>query len=128
MYWYSTLRILLLVFLRHLATCAPPSILSDVFKLGVTNVREIVEDVAKAILPTLQRPKFPDNVDLVRRFSLLRPNAFPGVIGAIDGSHIKILTPCVNAPDYFCYKKFKNVIVLAILQLLVRTVSVCGFV
>ena len=80
----------------------------------VTTVIEIVEDVATAILFTLPRPKFPDNDDLVRRFSLLRPNAFPGVIGAIDGSHIKILTPCVNAPDYCCYKKFKSVILLAI--------------
>ena len=110
-----SLEIRLALFLQHLATGAPPSILSDAFKLGITTTREIIEDVAKAVVTTLPRPEFPDSTSLVRRFSALRPNAFPGVCGAIDGSHIRISTPCVNyASDYYCYKKFKSVIILAI--------------
>ena len=26
-------------------------------------------------------------------------------MGAVDGTHIRILTPCLNPNDYFCYKK-----------------------
>ena len=33
-------------------------------------------------------------------------------MGAIDGTHIRILTPCLNPNDYFCYKK--SVVLLAI--------------
>ena len=107
-------EIRLALFLRYLATGAPPSILSDAFKLGITTIREIIEDVAKAVVATLPRPGFPDAASLVQRFSALRPNASPGVRGAIDGSHIRIATPCANASDYYCYKKFKSVILLAI--------------
>lgn len=32
----------------------------------------------------------------VEKFNSLRPNAFPNVIGAIDGCHIKILAPWVG--------------------------------
>ena len=66
------------------------------------------------MVATLPRPEFPDAASLVHRFSSLRPNAFPGVRGAIDGSHVRISTPCANASDYYCYKKFKSVILLAI--------------
>ena len=107
-------EIRLALFLRYLATGAQHSILSDAFKLGITTIREIIEDVAKAVVATLPRPEFPDAASLVQRFSALRPNASPGVRGAIDGSHIRIATPCANASDYYCYKKFKSVILLAI--------------
>lgn len=105
----------LLVFLRYIATGAPPSILSDVFKLGITTVRVIISEISQAIVEALPSPTFPtDLASVVRRFDKLRKSAFPGVVGAIDGSHIRIETPCANPSDYFCYKKFKSIVLLAI--------------
>lgn len=105
----------LAIFLRFVATGAPPSVIADLFKVGVATVRGIIVDVAEAIIELLPSPSFPTNMtSLVRRFNRLRNNAFPGVVGAIDGSHIKIDTPCANLADYYCYKKFKSIILLAI--------------
>ena len=59
-------------------------------------------------------PSFGDHDELVSRFNSLMEDAFTGVMGAIDGTHISILTPCLNPNDYFCYKKFKSVVLLAI--------------
>ena len=95
----------LAVFLRFVATGAPPSLLADLFKIGISTVRSIIMDVAEAISELLPAPSFPDDMSsIVKRFDRLRNNAFPGVVGAIDGSHIRIDTPCANPSDYLCYK------------------------
>ena len=107
-------KIRLAIFLRFAATGSPASILAELFKLGVSTVHKIIEEVGIAIVDSLPPPFFPPTNTLVERFNHLRPNAFPGVIGAVDGSHIRIDTPCHNPADYYCYKKFKSIILLAI--------------
>ncbi|XP_008181319.1 protein ALP1-like [Acyrthosiphon pisum] len=38
-------------------------------------------------------PRGQEAIITVQKFNCLRPNAFPGVLGAVDGCHISILAP-----------------------------------
>ena len=50
--------------------------------------------------------------EIVDRF--FQHKGFPGIIGAIDGSHIPIKPPTVDAEQYYNRKKFPSIILQAV--------------
>lgn len=53
--------------------------------------------------------KWPTVEDKQEIENYFREKGFPGVIGAIDGSHIKIDKPNVDPESYFCRKEFYSI-------------------
>lgn len=39
---------------------------------------------------------------------------FPNCIGAIDGKHVRLIQPCGTGSNYFCYKKYFSMVLLAV--------------
>lgn len=74
---------------------------------GVRNVRK-VSDVLFQLAPLfIKWPNDAEKEEISRHFS--RTNKFPNIIGAIDGTYIKIPMPKENGRSYICRKNFAAV-------------------
>ena len=89
-------RVRLLVFLYHVCLGCNYLAISNQFGLGKTTVGVCVRDVASAILHYMFKAfvRLP-NLDEGQRNSIAweRQTRIPGIMGAIDGSHISIIRP-----------------------------------
>ena len=54
-----------------------------------------------------------------------RKKGFPGVIGAIDGSHIRIKAPAHHEPDYINRKRYHSIILQAVAREDRRIIDIC---
>ena len=74
------------------------------FNVGRSTVLEVVQDVVDALLELkdlcIKFPKTEEQV-IAARESFQLWSALPNVVGAIDGTHVKVKTPVENGPDYF---------------------------
>ncbi|XP_053595504.1 putative nuclease HARBI1 [Microplitis demolitor] len=70
---------------------------------------EIV-DVLSYLLPQFIRWPDANECEVIEAGFLSKPQGFPGIIGAIDGSHIEILQPPGNANDYYNRKEKHSII------------------
>lgn len=90
----------------------------NTFGVGKTSVWRIVEEFCDAIIGRFyaEEIKFPRSEEEMAAAAqnFLRRWQFPGVLGAIDGSHIPILTPEENGEEYYNYKGWHSVILLAV--------------
>lgn len=87
------------------------------FNVGKTTVIEAVQDVVDALCDLKNDYiKFPlTNRDvLATRQTFEDLSDLPNVIGAIDGTHIKIKTPTESGPDYFSRLQQHDVVVQAV--------------
>ena len=108
----------LVVTLRYLATGSSQQTLSYSFRLGRMTVSNIIKDVCDAIYDVLSPIylKPPASVDEWKCIS----NDFetlwdmPHVIGAIDGKHIPIDCPKGTGSQFYNYKGFYSIVLLAI--------------
>ncbi len=87
--------------------------------MGISTACGIVYEVCQEIVRCLLRsyikvPHGHDAMAVVEGFK----NAwdFPQCSGAVDGSHIPIITPAENATDYFNRKKFRSIVLQAIVD------------
>jgi hypothetical protein len=107
----------LLVYIKYISTQLTFQCLADIFGICETTVHCIVHCVSKLIsskvLPNMVRwPTGRKVADTVNEFQHLE--GFPGVIGAIDGTHIPIRTPSDCAENYFNRKKYPSIILQAV--------------
>uniref|UniRef100_A0A8D0GQE7 DDE Tnp4 domain-containing protein n=1 Tax=Sphenodon punctatus TaxID=8508 RepID=A0A8D0GQE7_SPHPU len=85
------------------------------FGVGVSTVCNIVIEVCKTINDILL-PKviqFHDLSEIVNGFQML---GFPQCMGAINGSHIRIIAPAVNKESYVCRKGYHSIVLQAIVD------------
>lgn len=87
------------------------------YRLGITTVREIVEQVCKAIWDNLKDKYLPEPsteqwLDIANGFKN-RAN-FPNCIGAVDGKHIRIIKPSHSGSVNYNYKHFFSLLLLAV--------------
>lgn len=87
------------------------------FNVGKTTVVEAVQDVVDALCDLKNEYiRFPStNIDVLttqQTFESLTD--LPNVVGAIDGTHIKIKTPTQSGPDYFSRLQQHDVVVQAV--------------
>lgn len=104
-------RVRLLAFLYHIALGASYQVVSCQFGLGYSTVNKIVREVTRAILQHMwsvyiHRP----NVQQARHsmWQWERDTGIPGIVGALDGTHIQIKRPG-NRDVYFNRKLFYSI-------------------
>lgn len=82
------------------------TICSEMFAIGRSTVSRVLREVVHAINDSLRHEIMWPTGDRLRETQTKFSNlcGLPGVVGAIDGTHIAISKPAVGAPDYFYFK------------------------
>lgn len=86
------------------------------FRIGRSTAHKIIPEVCSAIWKALQPMVLPSmNQEqwshVAKEF--LEKWQFPNCLGAVDGKHIKIKAPFRSGTNYFCYKKFFSIVLMA---------------
>lgn len=105
------------LFYRYLATGCNFTDLHLDFKCGHTTARKTVHDTVKVIWNRLKNIVMPDPIEqshLKTAEGFMKHANFPNAIGAIDGKHIRIIKPCHTGSEYYNYKHFISIVLLAI--------------
>ena len=95
------------------------STIGPVFNVGKSTVIEAVQDVVNGLFEIRnEHIKFPETLAQVttsiETFSELTD--LPNVVGAIDGSHVRIKAPVDSAPDYFSRYQQHDFIIQAVVN------------
>ncbi|XP_045482780.1 putative nuclease HARBI1 [Harmonia axyridis] len=106
----------LMVTLRFLATGNTFTDLQYSFRLGVTTISFIVNEVCSLIWDTLHDECLPTRSsemwqEIANGF--LHKANFPNCVGAIDGKHIRIINPKGGGSMFYNYKNFYSIVLLA---------------
>lgn len=110
----------ILIALTVLKSNADFSTVADLFGVGKSTVGHILFDFCSAVVEELSGeficfPKIKPEIErLVQGF--WHRWQFPGSFGAIDGSHIPIKAPTPNAVDYYNYKNFYSIVLMAVVD------------
>ncbi|KAM4019406.1 uncharacterized protein ACNLHF_000111 [Anomaloglossus baeobatrachus] len=107
----------LLVTLRFLATGENFSSLHLQFRLGKTTISEIIKETCQAIWETLQPIVMPTPTkESLMKIAddFLQIANFPHCIGAIYGKHIRIQQPPRSGSNFFNYKKYFSIVLMAV--------------
>lgn len=107
----------LLIYIKYVATQMTIQTLSDLFGVCEATIfrliRKISGIICKDVMPdVIKWPSGQKIHETLREFENLK--GFPGVIGAIDGSHIPIRTPKQNPENYINRKCFPSVVLQAV--------------
>lgn len=89
------------------------------FRVGRTTVGIIVKEVCTEIWNVLQPTYMPKPTEETWRNSEIGYKEvwnFPNCVGSIDGKHISIKCPPNSGSDFFCYKQFFSIVLLAIVD------------
>uniref|UniRef100_A0A182RWH6 DDE Tnp4 domain-containing protein n=1 Tax=Anopheles funestus TaxID=62324 RepID=A0A182RWH6_ANOFN len=109
----------LLITLRFLATGETYSSLSFLFRVGVSTISSIVPEVCECLIQVLQDyvklPNTPDEwLEVSNQFE--QKWNFPRALGALDGKHIRIPKPIDSGSDYYNYKGYFSINLMAIVD------------
>ena len=106
--------------LRFLATGHTFSDLEADFKIHRTSISGIVIETCKAIYDSLKNEylRLPQTKEDWKRIAKKTEDRwqFPNCIGAADGKHIPILHPKDSGSDFYNYKGFFSIVMLAIVD------------
>lgn len=101
---------------RFLAQGGTIQSLHDKFRVGKSTAHQIIKETYKAIWEKLQSIYLPS---LTRNdFERIAAQFFdrwqlPNCVGAIDGRHMRIKAPPMSGSEFYNYKKFFSVVLLA---------------
>ncbi|XP_069800071.1 uncharacterized protein [Dendropsophus ebraccatus] len=117
----------LMVTLRYLATGESFSSLHFQFRLGKSTISGIVRDTCKALWDSLREdfiphPSAQQCMDIADKF--FEVTQFPNCVGAVDGKHIRIQKPQNTGSQFYNYKKYFSVILMAIADAQYKFVAV----
>lgn len=101
---------------RYLATGNTFTDLHFTFRMGISTISGIVELVCDSIWKHLSSECLPDPsknqwLEIARGFA--QHANFPNCLGAVDGKHIRIIKPIHSGSDFFNYKKYFSIVLLA---------------
>ncbi|KAM4030894.1 uncharacterized protein ACNLHF_018476 [Anomaloglossus baeobatrachus] len=107
----------LMVTLRFLATGESLSSLHFQFRLGIATISGIVKHTCRALWDCLHEEYIPHPtteswLDIAENFQKICQ--FPNCLGAVDGKHIRIVKPAASGSEYFKYKKYSSIVLMAI--------------
>lgn len=114
-------------FHRFLATGESLSSLRFQFRLGISTISAIVRDTCRALWDVLHEDYIPHPtteqwLQIADQFQ--ETCQFPNCVGAVDGKHIRIVKPSGSASEFFNYKKYFSIILMAISDAKYRFVAV----
>uniref|UniRef100_A0A182PGU3 DDE Tnp4 domain-containing protein n=1 Tax=Anopheles epiroticus TaxID=199890 RepID=A0A182PGU3_9DIPT len=118
----------LLVTLRFLATGDSFLALSNYSDISASSIRNIIPEVCDSLIKALKHyVKFPSSEDewlqVSRQFE--ERWQFPHAIGVIEARHVKIRKPANGGSEYFNYKSFCSIVLLAIVDASSNFMYVC---
>ena len=107
------------VTIRYLASGDSPMSLSFSYRMGLTSVHRIISETSLHIWQVLfeegfvRAPKTPSEwVKIANEFE--RRWNFPNCCGAIDGKHIRMHAPPSSGSQFYNYKHFHSIVLLAV--------------
>lgn len=109
----------MLFYYRYLATGDSYQTIAFSFRVGRSTVGSIVSQVCKEIWNILQPTYLPSPTEETWKQSEIGYREmwnFPNCVGSIDGKHVTIQCPGNSGSDYFCYKKFFSIVLIAIVD------------
>ncbi|XP_069615712.1 uncharacterized protein [Ranitomeya imitator] len=117
----------LLVKLRFQATGESLSSLHFQYRLGISTLSGIVVDTCRALWNVLRDEFIPLPTEdmwmgIAEKFWSVCD--FPNCLGAVDGKHIRIIKPARTGSEYFNYKKYFSVLLMAIANADCRFIAV----
>ncbi|XP_068719450.1 putative nuclease HARBI1 [Montipora capricornis] len=120
----------ILVALRFFASGSFLQIISDTFGLPKSSVSRVVKDVSLALAQ--KQNEFilwpsPAELQEVKR-GFYDKGGFPGVIGCVDGTHVRIQAPRANENDFVNRKGFHSINVQAVCNHKVREHNVLSMI
>ncbi|KAH9632031.1 hypothetical protein HF086_007420 [Spodoptera exigua] len=98
---------------KYLATGCNFTDLHIDFKCGHTTARRIVKETVE-VIKVIFMPEPTEESHLKTAEGFMKHANFPNIIGAIDGKHIRIIKPCHTGSEYYNYKHFFSIVLLAI--------------
>jgi len=87
--------------------------------MGRSTISNIVEEVCEALWKNLQPIVMPDPNEEIWRASekvFKEKWNFPHCVAAIDGKHVRIKAPAHKGSEFFNYKKYHSVVLLALVD------------
>ncbi|XP_077134122.1 ubiquitin carboxyl-terminal hydrolase isozyme L5 isoform X3 [Ranitomeya variabilis] len=103
--------------LHFLATGESMTLLHYQFRLGISTISGIVKDTCQAIWTTLQPEYIPQpsmEIWLRSAEQFQQICNFPNCVGTVDGKHIWIAKPAGTGSEYYNYKKYFSIVLMAI--------------
>ncbi|XP_064122533.1 uncharacterized protein LOC135226753 [Macrobrachium nipponense] len=105
--------------LRFLGHGDSQAILSIVYRIGKSTVCKIINETTQAIWRVLQPEEMP--APTLERFRKSENQFrmrwhFPNCVGAIDGKHVRITCPINTGSEYYNYKGFFSIVLLAVVD------------
>ncbi|XP_069582663.1 uncharacterized protein [Ranitomeya imitator] len=107
----------LMVALRFLATGESLTSLHYQFCLGISTISGIVKVTCRTLWDTLHQEYIPNptmDIWLQSAENLEKLYPFPNCLGAVDDKHIRISKPAGSCSEYFNYKKYFSIVLMAI--------------
>lgn len=104
---------------RYLSTGDSFQTIAFSFRVRRSTASKIVEEVCKAIWEVLQPISMLSVTDEKWKQSELGYRelwGFPNCVGSIDGKHVKIECSPNRGSNYFCYKSYFSIVLLAIVD------------
>ena len=104
-------------FFRYLATGESFASLSYTFRIGVSTIHSIVTQLNEAVWKLLQPTYMP--VPMTQKWNEISESFYdickmPHCIGSVDGKHCSIICPSKAGLQYYNYKHFHSIILMAI--------------
>ncbi|XP_069621426.1 uncharacterized protein [Ranitomeya imitator] len=107
----------LMVTIRFLATGESFSSLHFQYRLGISTISGIIRDTCRALWECLQVEYIPEPsqerwLEIAQNFHQICQ--FPNCVGAVDGKHIRIVKPSGSGSQFYNYKKYFSIVLMAI--------------
>lgn len=123
----SLIQIICLIIFRYLASGCSFSELHYSYRLGITTIREFVQQVCQAIWIKLKDTYLPAPskdrwLEIASRFETVAN--FPHCIGAVDGKHIRVIKPHHTGSVNYNYKHYFSYVLLAVCDANYRFVAI----
>ncbi|CAH1986674.1 unnamed protein product [Acanthoscelides obtectus] len=122
----------LVVTIRYLATGATFAHLASEFRMGLSTIKDIIEETTNVLWDELHPVHMP--IPTKEAFRAIANDFnniwnFPNVLGAIDGKHVRILCPDGSGSMFYNYKKYFSVVLQAVADANYKfiTIDIGGF-
>jgi len=109
-------EIKLALIFRYIATGMSMTSLQYDFRVGLSTVSGIIKDALNAIYEALKDEylQLPDTCDLEEISQTFKAkSSLPNCVGAMDGKHIRIQCPYNSGSQFYNYKNYHSIVLLA---------------